>query len=148
MAAFVYMLASGRNGTLYLGSTIDLSRRVREHQLALTPGFTSRYGVTVLVWYEAYDRVVEARQREYALKKWRRAWKIALIEIDNPNWCDLSIDLIWAIGANACGAASRRVVVLVPGSPSASLQSSGKGDWRPKRENPAYTSGSARASPW
>jgi putative endonuclease len=90
---FVYILASGRNGTLYLGSTVDLCRRVYEHRQAYTPGFTTRYGVFQLVWYERYDLIVDARHREYVLKKWRRAWKIALIEAMNPLWRDLSLEL-------------------------------------------------------
>ena len=87
--AYVYMLSSRRNGTLYVGSTTDLSRRVWEHKSKLTPGFTSDYGVHTLVWYEAYERIIEARYREYALKKWRRAWKLKLIEDMNPDWRDL-----------------------------------------------------------
>ncbi|MGX7706809.1 GIY-YIG nuclease family protein [Methylobacterium sp. Gmos1] len=90
---FVYMLASGRNGTLYLGSTVDLCRRIYEHQQAYTPGFTTRYGILDLVWYERYELITDARHREYALKKWRRAWKIGLIEAMNPDWRDLSVDL-------------------------------------------------------
>jgi putative endonuclease len=75
--AYVYILASRRNGTLYVGSTTDLSRRVWEHKNKLIPGFTGDYDVTMLVWYEAYDRIIDARHREYAIKKWRRAWKLA-----------------------------------------------------------------------
>jgi putative endonuclease len=90
---FVYMLASGRNGTLYLGSTVDLCRRVYEHQQAYTPGFTTRYGVMNLVWYEQYELIADARHREYALKKWRRSWKLALVEAMNPGWRDLSTHL-------------------------------------------------------
>ena len=89
----VYMLASGRNGTLYTGSAIDLSHRVWEHKEGLTPGFTSRYGVTMLVWYEPHERIIDARNREYAIKRWRRAWKLALIEAMNPGWSDLYFDL-------------------------------------------------------
>jgi putative endonuclease len=89
----VYILASQRNGTLYTGSTTDLSRRVWEHKNSLTPGFTSDYGVTMLVWYEGHDRVVDARHREYAIKRWRRAWKLRLVEEFNPEWRDLYFDL-------------------------------------------------------
>jgi len=91
--AWVYILASRRNGTLYVGVTTDLSRRVWEHKNGLTPGFTSRYRVHLLVWYEAYDRIVEARAREHAVKRWRRAWKLRLIEEMNPDWRDLYFDL-------------------------------------------------------
>jgi putative endonuclease len=89
---YVYILASGRNGTLYTGSTTDLARRIWEHKEMLTPGFTTRYGVTRLVWYETYDRIIDARHREYAIKRWRRAWKLALVEAMNPQWWDLSLD--------------------------------------------------------
>src|SRR5215217_2224255 len=71
--AYVYILASGRNGTLYVGSTTDLPRRIFEHKEKLTAGFTSRYGVVLLVWYESYDRVLDARHREYAIKRWKRS---------------------------------------------------------------------------
>ena len=91
--AYVYILASQRNGTLYVGSTTDLSRRVWEHKQQLTPGFTSDYGVNLLVWYEVYDRIIDARHREYTIKRWRRAWKLELIEATNPEWRDLSPDL-------------------------------------------------------
>ncbi len=76
MAYHVYMLASGRHGTLYVGVTNDLARRIFEHKEQLTEGFTSRYGVTRLVWYESYNQITEAIAREKELKKWRRDWKI------------------------------------------------------------------------
>ena len=93
LGAYVYILASRRNGTLYTGSTTDLSRRVWEHKEKLTPGFTSDYDVTTLVWYERYDRLIDARHREYKIKKWRREWKLRLIEAMNPEWRDLYEDL-------------------------------------------------------
>ena len=89
MPYYTYMLASRRYGTLYIGVTNDLGRRVYEHKIKATPGFTSRYDVNRLVWYEVYDRIVDAILREKMLKKWRRDWKIRLIEEDNPNWLDL-----------------------------------------------------------
>ena len=89
MPFYVYMLASRRYGTLYIGVTNDLGRRVGEHKAKLQKGFTARYGVDRLVWMEPYDRVVDAIAREKQLKKWRRDWKIRLIEEDNPNWLDL-----------------------------------------------------------
>ena len=92
MAAF-YILANKRNGTLYHGSAIDLARRIWEHKEKLTPGFTSRYGVTMLVYYEMYDLLMDARAREYRVKKWRRAWKLELVERFNPDWHDLYFDL-------------------------------------------------------
>jgi putative endonuclease len=91
--AYVYILASGRNGTLYVGSTTDLPRRIFEHKEKLTAGFTSRYGVVLLVWYESYDHVLDARHREYAIKRWKRSWKLDLIESVNPRWRDLYWDL-------------------------------------------------------
>lgn len=92
-AAFVYILASERNGTLYTGSTTDLGRRIWEHKNRLTPGFTSQYAVTLLVWYEDHAHIGLARQREYVIKRWRRAWKLELIEAMNPDWRDLYADL-------------------------------------------------------
>ena len=89
MAFYVYILASQRNGTLYIGSTDSLVRRVTQHREGLTPGFTSRYGVKTLVWYEAFDTRDDAFRRERQMKVWRRAWKIELIEKTNPGWRDL-----------------------------------------------------------
>ena len=85
----VYILANGRNGTLYIGVTSDLLKRVWEHKNDVADGFTKRYGVHSLVWLELHDTMVSAIEREKQLKKWRRAWKIALIEEGNPDWCDL-----------------------------------------------------------
>ena len=85
----VYLLASQRNGTLYLGVTSDLARRVRQHKEGATPGFSSRYGVTHLVWFEGHPSVADAIVREKQIKKWRRAWKVELIEAGNPGWLDL-----------------------------------------------------------
>ncbi len=92
-AFFVYILASKRNGTLYVGVTNDLARRLSEHKAKLVPGFTRKYDVDQLVYFEAYDSILEARAREHSLKRWRRAWKIALIEKLNPDWRDLTHDL-------------------------------------------------------
>ncbi len=85
----VYLLASQRNGTLYLGVTSDLVRRVREHKEGTYPGFSQRYGVDRLVWFEEHPRIADAIVREKQLKKWRRAWKLELIEASNPGWQDL-----------------------------------------------------------
>jgi putative endonuclease len=85
---YVYILASRRRGTLYLGVTNDLVRRVYEHKHKAAPGFTSRYGVDRLVWFECYDDPVSAIEREKDIKKWRRDWKIRLIEESNPDWLD------------------------------------------------------------
>jgi putative endonuclease len=86
---YVYLLASRRYGTLYLGATNNLVRRVHEHKAKAVPGFTARYGVDRLLWYESYDEPVPAITREKELKKWRRDWKIRLIEEQNPEWRDL-----------------------------------------------------------
>jgi putative endonuclease len=87
---FVYILASGHNGTLYVGVTVDPTRRMAEHKSGVVPGFTRAYNVTKLVYIEEYATVLEARAREHSVKRWRRAWKIKLIESINPNWDDLS----------------------------------------------------------
>ncbi|MEK7074352.1 MAG: GIY-YIG nuclease family protein [Patescibacteria group bacterium] len=86
---YVYILASKRNGTLYVGVTNDLERRVYEHQQNLVEGFTKKYGVYHLVYHEATNDVHAAMQREKQLKKWKRAWKLELIEKENPEWKDL-----------------------------------------------------------
>jgi len=86
---YVSLLASKRNGTLYLGVTRDLVGRAYQHKTKATPGFTSRYGVQRLVWFETYDDPTTAITREKELKKWRRAWKLRLIEEANPTWRDL-----------------------------------------------------------
>jgi putative endonuclease len=90
---FVYILASKRNGTLYIGVTNNLARRIAEHKARLVAGFTRQYGVDRLVYIEAFDSILEARAREHSLKRWRRAWKIELIEKLNPDWRDLTDQL-------------------------------------------------------
>ena len=87
---FVYILASRYRGTMYVGVTSDLSRRVGEHKSGVVPGFTKRYGVKLLVYMEQYPSILEARARERVLKRWRRDWKFELIEAQNPNWNDLT----------------------------------------------------------
>ena len=89
----VYILASKRNGTLYVGVTSDLVKRVWQHKNDMVEGFTKRYGVHRLVYYEVYADMAEAITREKRLKKWNRAWKIELIEGENPHWRDLWPDL-------------------------------------------------------
>ena len=90
----VYILASGKNGTLYTGVTSQLIRRVYEHKQHLVEGFTKKYGVDTLVWFEIHESMASAIGREKSIKKWRRAWKINLIEKDNPGWRDLYPDLL------------------------------------------------------
>jgi len=85
----VYLMASGRNGTLYLGVTSDLPGRAYQHRNKLVEGFSKKHNCTLLVWYEAHDDLQEARLRELQMKKWKRAWKIELLERDNPQWKDL-----------------------------------------------------------
>ena len=89
MAYFVYILASQRNGTLYVGVTNNLVRRIYEHREKLIEGFTSQYNVTRLVWFDQTASIEEAIAHEKRLKRWQREWKIALIEKSNPNWDDL-----------------------------------------------------------
>lgn len=91
---FVYILASRRNGTLYIGVTNNLIGRVAQHRDGQLPGFTRRYNVKLLVYYETHSEILEAIAREKRLKRWRRAWKIALIEERNPQWRDLWLDLV------------------------------------------------------
>ena len=91
---YVYILANKRNGTLYIGVTNDLIRRVYEHKNDLIDGFTKKYVVHRLVYYEQYDDVANAIQREKRLKKWNRQWKIKLIEKENPEWEDIYLQLI------------------------------------------------------
>ena len=90
---WVYILASRRNGTLYVGVTNNLSWRVWEHKEGIVEGFTQQYGIKLLVYYEAYPDVRDAIQREKNIKKWPRRWKLALIERMNPEWRDLYADL-------------------------------------------------------
>jgi putative endonuclease len=85
----VYILASGRHGTLYVGVTNNLARRVWEHKTKVVPGFTQAYGVDRLVYFEVSESLETVRLRERQLKRWRRGWKIALIEENNPDWRDL-----------------------------------------------------------
>ena len=86
---WVYILASSRYGTLYVGVTNNLARRVHEHKSKALPGFTRQYGVDKLVWYEDCESILTAREREHVLKRWKRDWKIRLIEDFNPDWSDL-----------------------------------------------------------
>ncbi len=85
----VYLLGSRRNGTLYVGVTSDLIKRVWEHKNDTVDGFTKRYGVHSLVWYEQHELMLEAIRREKSIKGWQRQWKLELIEKENPDWRDL-----------------------------------------------------------
>ena len=92
---WVYILASRKNGTLYTGVTSDISGRVWEHKVGATGGFTTRYGVHRLVYFEMFGMIDDAIAREKSVKRWRRDWKIALIERDNPEWRDLYEEIAW-----------------------------------------------------
>ncbi|MBF0523255.1 MAG: GIY-YIG nuclease family protein [Candidatus Omnitrophica bacterium] len=94
MSYYVYILASQRNGTLYIGVTKDLLRRVYEHKNNLVKGFTEKYRINLLVYFEKLDNVGEAITREKQIKKWNRDWKIEMIEKNNPQWKDLYEDLV------------------------------------------------------
>jgi putative endonuclease len=91
---FVYLLASKPSGTLYVGVTSDLLRRISEHKNKLIPGFTNKYGVDCLVWFEVHEDREAAIRREKQIKEWKRDWKIELIEHENPHWLDLHRDLV------------------------------------------------------
>ncbi len=91
---YVYLLSSKKNGTLYVGVTNDLMRRVGEHKLGLIEGFTNKYKINKLVYFETYNDINEAILREKRIKKWNRNWKIKIIEEMNPEWNDLYEDLL------------------------------------------------------
>ncbi len=92
-AFYVYILCNERNGTLYIGVTSDFIKRIHQHKNKLVAGFTKRYDVKQLVWYEKHQSAESAIRREKQLKKWKRAWKLKLIEKDNPQWDDLYEDI-------------------------------------------------------
>jgi putative endonuclease len=89
MAYYVYIIASRKDGAIYIGVTNDIVRRIYEHRIKAVPGFASKYNITRLVWFESYDDPTSAITREKELKKWKRLWKIQLIEAQNPRWDDL-----------------------------------------------------------
>ena len=94
MLPCVYIMASSRNGTLYIGVTSDLAKRAWQHKNEIIKGFTEKYTVHLLVWYEVHENMESAISREKALKKWNRIWKLRLIEQFNPEWQDLYEQLI------------------------------------------------------
>lgn len=91
---YVYILTNKRNGTLYIGVTSNLPQRIGQHRTGTVEGFAKKYGLTTLVWFEHFDDLQDARRRELQMKGWKRAWKIALIETLNPDWRDLSANLV------------------------------------------------------
>jgi len=88
-AGYVYIMASSKNGTIYIGVTSDLTKRVYEHREGMIAGFTKRYGCKRLVWFEAFADIQQARQRELQMKEWKRTWKVKRIEEKNFDWNDL-----------------------------------------------------------
>ncbi len=93
-AGYVYIMASGRNGTLYIGVTSDLVKRAWEHRNGIAPGFTRKHGCKLLIWFEVYEDLDAARLRELQMKKWKRLWKLSTIEALNPEWRDLYPTLV------------------------------------------------------
>ena len=89
MSYYIYIIASRKDGAIYIGVTNDIVRRIYEHRTSGVPSFASRYNITRLVWFEIYDDPISAISREKELKKWKRGWKVQLIEKDNPEWKDL-----------------------------------------------------------
>jgi putative endonuclease len=94
MSFYVYLLANRRNGTLYVGMTDDLAKRIWMHRVGALPGFTKQYGIKMLVWYEQHETRESAFLRERQIKKWNRAWKLGLIVQMNPLWRDLYEDIL------------------------------------------------------
>ncbi|HZF42580.1 MAG TPA: GIY-YIG nuclease family protein [Sphingomonadaceae bacterium] len=94
MAGHVYILASRRHGTLYIGVTSDLPKRIYQHREGLAPGFTRKHGIKRLVHVETFERIEDAIVREKRLKEWNRDWKIELLERDNPLWDDLAVTML------------------------------------------------------
>ncbi|HEX6660469.1 MAG TPA: GIY-YIG nuclease family protein [Sphingomicrobium sp.] len=92
-APTIYLLASQRNGTLYAGVTSNLTARVHQHRQGMVRGFTRKYGIKLLVWFEQHPTMESAITREKRIKKWNRAWKLELIEAANPDWRDLAEEL-------------------------------------------------------
>jgi putative endonuclease len=89
MIGWIYIMTNRRNWTLYVGATVDLARRVWEHRIGAADGFTKRYGLKQLVYFERHQDILQAKQRELNIKHWPRAWKVQLIHRDNPDWEDL-----------------------------------------------------------
>jgi putative endonuclease len=108
---YVYILASRYRGTIYAGASNDISRRVGEHKSGAVRGFTRRYKVKRLVYFEAYGSILEARMRERALKRWRREWKFDLIEKLNPDWHDLTAGVV-TVGSDSRASEVTGVPVL------------------------------------
>ncbi len=93
-SSYVYIISNHKNGTIYVGVTTNIIKRIDEHKRKVIDGFSKKYGLNQLVWYEEHPDILSAISREKQLKKWNRAWKINLIENSNPEWRDLSLDLM------------------------------------------------------
>ncbi|MFL6815803.1 MAG: GIY-YIG nuclease family protein [Bradyrhizobium sp.] len=93
MSYYIYIIASRKDGAIYIGVTNGIIRRIYEHRTKVTRGFTWKYNITRLVWFEIYEDPISAISREKELKKWKRAWKIELIEAQNPEWNDLYVSI-------------------------------------------------------
>jgi len=91
---WAYIVTNKRNGTLYIGASSNLSQRIWQHREGIIEGFTKKYGLKMLVWYQHFDDLQDARRREVQMKEWQRAWKIELIEAANPDWRDLYFELL------------------------------------------------------
>ncbi len=91
---WAYIVTNKRNGTLYIGASSNLSQRIWQHREGIIEGFTKKYGLKMLVWYQHFDDLQDARRREVQMKEWQRAWKIELIEAANPDWHDLYFELL------------------------------------------------------
>ena len=106
MAYYVYIIASRKDGAIYIGVTNDIVRRTYEHRIKAAPGFTSRYNIIRLVWFEMYEDPASAISREKELKKWKRSWKIELIEAQNPQWEDLCESICKIVIPRRCEASN------------------------------------------
>ncbi|MEO6386737.1 MAG: GIY-YIG nuclease family protein [Croceibacterium sp.] len=91
--AWVYIVANRRNGAIYIGMTTDLPQRIFQHRAGRIAGFTQKYGCKILVWFQGFETIIDARAFEHRMKKWNRAWKLARIEALNPQWRDLYSEL-------------------------------------------------------
>jgi putative endonuclease len=131
MGGSVYIMTNRRNGTLYVGTTVDLARRLWEHREGVADGFTKQYGLRLLVYTEEHDDILAAKQREMNIKHWLRAWKVRLIHQDNPDWDDLYDRLPrrrgWPGRAHGCSVERNRLFVARSIQPEIPL--AGFGPW-------------------
>jgi putative endonuclease len=133
MAFYCYMVASKRNGTLYVGSTDCLTTRIWQHKNKTFPGFTAKYGCDQLVWLQVFDTREGAFRRERRMKEWRRSWKVQLLEQDNPNWRDLYWEACGLLAPGALEAFLARVDGLAGSSADSEITRLGPGVRRDER---------------